>query len=106
MTIRIIKGALHAAVFGGAVALLSPAAFAGEIVLQNPTVPTQIPDHAEAQARSGAAINVPTAEKVEVPPDHATAEARGPAAAIAPMTERFPGIPDHATAENRGLVER
>lgn len=96
----------RAAVFGGAVALLSPVAFADEIVLQNPAVPTQIPDHAEAQARSGAALNVPTAEKVEVPPDHATAEARGPAAAIAPMSERFPGVPDHATAENRGLVER
>lgn len=106
MTIRSINGVLRAAVCGGAVALLSPAVFAGEIVLKNPVVPTQIPDHAEAQARSGAAINVPTVEKVDVPPDHATAEARGPAANIAPLTERFPGIPDHAAAEARGLVEK
>ncbi|HVX96943.1 MAG TPA: hypothetical protein VHK47_18655 [Polyangia bacterium] len=106
MTISIIKMVSRAAVFGGAVALLSPVAFADEIVSQNPQVPTQIPDHAEAQSRSGAALVVPTAEKAAVPPDHATAEADGPPAALVPMAERFPGVPDHATAENRGRAEK
>jgi hypothetical protein len=106
MTIRIINGALRAAMFGGAVALLSPVAFADEAANTGAEAPIQIPDHSQAESRAGAANVVPTVEKGETPPDHAEAQARGPAANVPPMAERMPGVPDHETAQNRGAVQK
>jgi hypothetical protein len=106
MTSRTIKGVLSAAVFGGAAALLSPVAFADEAPPTGAETPTQIPDHAQAEARNGAANAVPTVEKIETVPDHAQAEARGKGATVVPTVERTQGAPDHATAENRGAVEK
>jgi hypothetical protein len=101
MTTRTIKGVFQAAILGGATCLSSAGALAESSVRSG----TGVPDHAQAEARGGAATTVPAAERVEGVPDHATAEARGePNAGARPAEPR--GVPDHATAESRGEPSR
>jgi hypothetical protein len=85
---------LRAAILGGGVCLLSTGALADEGAL---------PDHAQAEARSGAGTSVPTAEKTEGAPDHQEAEARGASRDAVPAAE-LAGAPDHATVERRGAA--
>jgi hypothetical protein len=85
---------------------LPAAALAGEV--DQPTgdegATNVVPDHAQAEARSGTARTIPTAEEVEGAPDHAQAEARGGAGTTVPAPEATPGVPDHAAAESHGVA--
>lgn len=67
--------------------------------------PPGVPDHAQAEARSGGATTVPRAEIRPGVPDHAQAQDRGAAATTVPLDEAGSGSPDHAQAEARSVVE-
>jgi hypothetical protein len=101
MTTRTIKGVFQAAIFGGATCLWA----AGARADSGANSGTEVPDHAQAEARTGAETSVPEVERIEGVPDHATAEARGEPSAGARPAERR-GVPDHATAESRGEPSR
>jgi hypothetical protein len=100
MTTTTIKAKLRAVIFGGAVVLL-PGIAAADTEASNASVP----DHAEAQARRGAADTVPSAEKTPGVPDHAEAEDRGGAASTVPSAEKTTEVPDHAEAEAGGVPQ-
>jgi hypothetical protein len=85
---------LRAAIFGVGVCLLTAAALADEGAK---------PDHAQAEARSGAETSVPTTEKTQGALDHEEAEARGAPRDAVPGPE-FAGPTDHATVESRGAA--
>ena len=100
MTTSSIKGVLQAAIFGGALALLPAAASAESGAAPSESAGT--PDHAQAEARTGAETTVPTAEKTEGAPDHAQAEARSDTGSA---VERDRPTPDHAAAEHAGEAQ-
>jgi hypothetical protein len=85
---------LRAAILGASVSLLPAAALADEGAK---------PDHARAEARSGAETSVPTTEKTEGALDHEEAEARGAPRDSVPGPE-LAGATDHATVESRGAA--
>jgi hypothetical protein len=101
MTTRTIKGVFQAVIFGGAICLSSAGALADSGVRSGKNGP----DHAQAEARTGAETSVPEVERIEGVPDHAKAEARGEPNAAARQVEPR-GVPDHATAESRGEPSR
>jgi hypothetical protein len=104
MTMRTIKGALQVAFFGGAFGVLPVPAFAGEAAGQADR--PDVPDHTQAEARTGASERVPTVDKTEGALDHEEAEARGAKSAEPPANEQQPGTPDHNRAEARGAETR
>jgi hypothetical protein len=108
MTNTSLKSRLRAVLSTAAIALGSGVARADDTsaanVIREPSgirEPSRIPDHAQAEARSGGATIIPAAEiRFEVP-DHAQAENRGAGATIVPSNEAGPGVPDHAQAQAR-----
>jgi hypothetical protein len=95
MTTRTIKGILQAALLGGATCLAPLGALANDDVRSAP----QAPDHAQAEARTGAEGVAPVFERIDGAPDHARVEARGVTSDAAPSTRSC--LPDHARTESR-----
>jgi hypothetical protein len=92
MTTRTMGEWMRAAILEAGVCLIPAAALAED---------STVPDHAEAQAGTGAELRVPTAEKTEGAPDHEQAQARG----ASPDDVRTPvGPTDHATVQSRGAA--
>ncbi|HVU50932.1 MAG TPA: hypothetical protein VHL80_09620 [Polyangia bacterium] len=94
MTTRTMGEWLRAAILGLGVCLIPAAALADD---------GATPDHAQAQAGTGADNRAPTAERTEGAPDHTQAEARGGSGDVVPGAERA-GTTDHATVESRGAA--
>ena len=103
-----ISAKLRTAVFIGAVGLLPSVAFADSASSGRDT--GNVPDHAEAEARSVGDTSSSSPESPATVPDHATAEARSVGDTVNSSTGKTegaqdPGVPDHATAERRGAPE-
>jgi len=92
MTTRTMAEWVRAAILGAGICLIPAAAAADD---------GAAPDHAQAQARTGAELRVPTTEKTEGALDHEQAQARGASRDEVPPPV---GPTDHATVENRGAA--
>ena len=94
-----IRTKLQAAIVTGAIAFLPALARADAAQSSSDARYESMPDHAQAEARSGGETMRSQVEAAATPPDHAQAEARGAADVKAEKQMTPAGIPDHATAE-------
>ena len=92
MTTRTIGEWMRAAILGAGICLIPAAALAED---------GAVPDHAQAQARTGAELRVPTVERTEGALDHEQAQARGAPRDEVPAPV---GPTDHTTVQNRGAA--
>jgi hypothetical protein len=73
MTTRTIKGIFQAALLGGVIGL-APSARAADGAMDEGR--PDVPDHAQAEARTGSEAQIPTTAKLDRAPTHEEAEAR------------------------------
>ena len=94
-----IKAKLGAAILSGAVALL-PAAWSS---VARADVPVGVPDHAEAEEPAPGSPTISGRSLTTSVPDHHEAESRTGTETLSPTMYRIEGhAPDHAEAQSRG----